>query len=369
MKRKLVGVLALVAMLLSVSISLVVYGQEATNADGVWQANNTAYLNSYWFNGIETLTDEQMKERVLELQKYRIKYQLADIGMLVSSGNARNGTLPEQGYKHLARWMKISRETAPDQIIIVMVNDGKRTLWKNGKKVGNPNFGNSVYNANLTAVADKLLNQGIPYQGNVYKADGIQLDIEGFLPNDPVLKATAEYVRTVLRDEAIYSIAAPADAAVWSDTYISELAGIFNMLNPMMYDQLGYGSPVHSAETYRQFWMTTVVRYARAIAHSSNPDTMLNPTMPAYEKKTAEDGTVYHDPAIENISNSAAGLKLAREQLVLDRMINPKINPNGVHGAGIFWWSSFTLQVPEPVTGYDYAPDRGWWMDGWVRQK
>ncbi|MDF2715914.1 MAG: hypothetical protein K0R28_2839, partial [Paenibacillus sp.] len=45
MKRKSVGVVALVAMLLSVSISLVVYGQEATNADGVWQANNTAYLN------------------------------------------------------------------------------------------------------------------------------------------------------------------------------------------------------------------------------------------------------------------------------------------------------------------------------------
>lgn len=354
-------------VLLFATASLSVYGQEAADADDVRQANNAAYLNSYWFDGTEPLTDEQIRERVLELRQYRINYQLADIGVLVSSGDTRNGTLPEQGYKHLARWMQLSRETAPEQKVIVTINDGSRTLWQSGKRVGNPNFGNATYNANLAAVADKLLNQGVAYGGVLHKADGLQLDIEGFLPDDPVLKATAQHVRTVLDDGTIFSIAAPADEAVWSDAYIGEMAGIFNMLNPMMYDQMGWGSAVRSPETYRQFWQQTIVRYARAIAHG-NPGTMLVPTMPAYEKKIAEDGTVYHDPAIENMANAAAGLKLARTQLELDRTLNPAIDPNGVHGAGIFWWSAFTLRTPDPRTGHDYSVDRGWWMDGWVRQ-
>lgn len=337
----------------------------------VRQASNTAYLNSYWFSGLEPLTDAQMKERVLELKQYKIKYQLADIGILVNSDDAYNGTLPEDGYAELGRWMKISRETDPSQKIIATVNYGKRYYWQDGKRVGNPNFGNAVFNDNLRAFADKIVNQGVLYEGKWYKADGVQLDIEGFLPNDPVLLATARHVRGALSDPAIYSIASPADPAVWSDAYVTEMAGIFNMLNPMMYDQMGWGSPVDSAEAYQQLWKSTIVRYAHAIANSSRPSTMLNPTMPAYEKKVAEDGTVYHDPAIENIYNAAKGLQMAREQLAIDRRSDSRIVKNGVNGAGIFWWSKFILVGPDPNDpyGHDYAPDRDWWMKEWVYQK
>ncbi|MFK7693558.1 hypothetical protein [Paenibacillus sp. HJGM_3] len=346
-------------------------GTGGGGAGKAFQVNNTAYLNSYWFSGVEPLTDQQMRERVLELNKYKINYQLADIGILVASEDGFNGTLPEDGYSELGRWMKISRETDPAQKIIATVNYGKRYFWQNGQRVSNPSFGTSVFNNNLKAVADMLVNQGIEYDGKLYKADGIQLDIEGFLPNDPVLKTTAQFVRTALSDNAIYSIASPADPAVWSDAYVSEMAGIFNMLNPMMYDQLGWGSPTNSPETYQQLWKTTIVRYAHAIANSSRPTTMLNPTMPAYEKKTAEDGTVYHDPAIENIYNAAKGLKMARDQLAIDRRTNPNLIKNGLNGAGIFWWSKFILIGPDPndPEGHDYAPDRQWWMKEWVQQK
>lgn len=334
------------------------------------QTNNTAYLNSYWFSGIEPMSDAQMRARVLELKSYGIKYQLADIGVLVSSGDSRNGTLPADGYSELGRWIKISRETDPTQKIVAAVNDGKRTIWLDGSKIGNPSFGNTVYNGNLRALADKLVNQGVAYGGTLYTTDGLQLDIEGFMRDDPVLKATAQSVRGVLDDTAIYSIACPYDPALWSDSYIGEMAGIFNMLNPMMYDQLGWGSPVYSPETYRQFWEATIVRYAHAIAKSSRPGTRLNPTMPAYEKKTAEDGTVYHDPAIENILYAAQGLKRARDRLSLERAGDPRLNPNGVHGAGIFWWSKFIIRGPDPhdPEAHDYAQDRSWWMEEWVRQ-
>jgi hypothetical protein len=333
--------------------------------------NNTAYLNFYWFSGIEPLTDAQMKQRVLELQKYNIKYQLADIGILVNSADAFNGTLPEEGYAELGRWMKISRQTDPSQKIIATVNYGSRFVWQDGQRVSNPNFGNAVFNNNLRAFSDKIVNQGVLYKGRRYKADGILLDIEGFLPNDPVLKATAQHVRSALADTVIYSIASPVDPAVWSDAYISEMAGIFNMLNPMIYDLLGWGSPVNSPETYQQLWKTTIIRYAHAIANSSRPSTMLNPTMPAYEKKIAEDGTVYHDPAIENIFNAAKGLKMAMDQLAIDLKATPKIVKNGVNGAGIFWWSKFIWIGPDPNDpfGHDYALDRDWWMQEWVLRK
>ncbi|MEF3302688.1 glycoside hydrolase family 18 protein [Paenibacillus sp. GYB003] len=370
MKRKAAAV-AMSALFMLLWGTIAVFGQAATGGEEPpqRQVDNAAYLNSYWFSGAEPLTDEQMKERVLGLQQYRIRYQLADVGMLVSNGGATNGTLPEGGYAELARWMKATRENAPDQRVVVTVSDGTRYAWQDGRRVSNPTFGNDVYNANLRAVADKFVNQGIPYEGKLYKADGIHLDIEGFLPDDAVLLKTARHVRTVLNDEAIFSIAAPTDAAVWSDAYIREIAGVFNMIHPMMYDQMGWGSPVDSPETYRRFWETTIVRYARAIAQSARPSVKLVPTMPAYEKKTAEDGTVYHDPAVEHIANAAAGLKLARDRLALERTSDPRIDANGVHGAGIFWWSTFILEEPDPRDGHDYAPDRQSWMDDWVRHQ
>jgi hypothetical protein len=290
---------------------------------------------------------------------------------LVSSGDACNGMLPADGYTELGRWMKISRETDPNQNIIATINDGKRYFRQDGKRVGNPNFGNAVYNDNLRTVANLLVNQGVAYGGERFKADGIQLDIEGFIPNDPVLKATAQYVRSELNGKAIYSIASPVDPAVWSDAYVSEMAGIFNMLNPMIYDQLGWSSPVNSPETYQHLWKTTIIRYAHAIANSSCPDTKLIPTMPAYEKKVAEDGTVYHDGAIENIFNAAQGLKMACAQLATDRGTSPKWIKDGLNGAGIFWWSKFILQGPDPNDpyGHDYALDRQWWMEEWLQQR
>lgn len=367
MKRNTATFIAGLLILLA-SYSTTATGGEVGMFESQSQTHNTAYLNSYWFDGTEPLTDDEMRDRVRELQRYGIEYQLADLGVLRSSEDSLNGTLPEEGYQHLARWIQISRETASDMKVIVVVNDGSRYAWKFGKRVANPNFGNDRYNANLSAVADKLVNQGLQNEaGNVYRADGIQLDIEGFLPNDRVLVATAAHVRAHLPDNAIYSIATPADPAVWSDAYISEMAGIFNMLNPMMYDQMGWGSKVVSADTYRQFWKTTIVRYAHAIANSDHPETRLNPTMPAYERKVADDETVYHDPVIENVANAAQGLELARMQLVLDRASNANLNPNGVHGSGIFWWSAFIRPEPDPRTGYDASQDRNGWMETWVR--
>lgn len=332
------------------------------------QLHNTAYLNSHWFDGTEPMTDDEMRARVKELQKYGINYQLADLGVLHSSRDSLNGTLPEKGYRQLARWIRITRATAPDMKIIVVVNDGRRYVWQHGRRAANPNFGNNRYNANLSAVADRFINQGVQDEnGRFYRADGIQLDIEGFLPDDKVLAATAAHVRAVLPDTAIYSIAAPADPAVWSDAFIAEMAGIFNMLNPMMYDQMGRGSNIVSAETYRNFWKATVVRYAHAIANSGHPETRLNPTMPVYERKTTEDGVVYHDPEIENVANAVQGLEMARQQLGADRIANSRLDPNGVHGAGLFWWSSFIRPVADPRTGYDAAQDRLEWMKRWVR--
>jgi hypothetical protein len=371
-KRKTVGFSMLAAILFFLA-AITSYGQSVQGSGLgsvgiIKQTNNTAYLNSYWFSGVEVLTDTQMKDRVLQLQTYQIKYQLADIGMLVSSTDSLNGTLPAEGYTNLARWIKNSREADPNQKIIVLVNDSKRTIWNAGQKVGNPSFGDATYNTNLRAVADSLINKGIVYNGVAYKADGIQFDFESFMKDDQALKATSQYVRAILPQDAIFSIAAPAHPSVWSDGYLKEMAGIFNLLSPMMYDQLEPDYWVNSAETYQQFWKQTIIRYAHAIADSGHPETRLNPTMPAYGAKATETGFLYHDPKIENIYNASIGLQMARVQLATDRLTNPNLNPNGVHGSGIFWWSSFIYQGVNPWDGHDYAQDRKWWVEEWLQK-
>lgn len=54
-------------------------------------------------------------------------------------------------------------------------------------------------------------------------------------------------------------------------------------------------------------WKTTLLRYSQAIATSKNPFCKLAPIMPSYEKKFDTDGTVYHDPEIENIASAEVG--------------------------------------------------------------
>jgi hypothetical protein len=84
----------------------------------------------------------------------------------------------------------------------------------NGVKVANPNFGNATFNKNLNALIHKLVNVGVQIGGTgpFYKADGVHLDIEGFMQNDTTLLNTIKYLRSnALIANTNFSMSTPAD--------------------------------------------------------------------------------------------------------------------------------------------------------------
>jgi hypothetical protein len=321
--------------------------------------NNAAYLNADWFNGNIVFTDQQIASYVNALKQYRIKYQFVDLGIIVDSNDTTNGTLSAAGFSQLAHWIQISKQTDPNQVIIATLNYGARAPRINGIKTPNPNFGTAAFNANLNSAIHNLVNTGLQISGNgtFYKADGVQLDIEGFISNDTTLLSTLQYLRNnALVGNPYFSEAVPANygaTPVWSDSFIAQVGAVLNQVNLMIYDEMGWGSPIVDSASYQKLWTSEVTRYSKALAGTT---CKIMPIMPAYDKKTASDGTVYHDPAVENIYNAAKGLQAA--------MSSP-YNAN-VFGAGIFWWSFFAGYHPNVYSSSLYSVDQTNWVKEWV---
>ncbi|WP_276316163.1 discoidin domain-containing protein [Paenibacillus lignilyticus] len=325
--------------------------------------SNATFLNSAWFASAQSAAN--IATYVNELAAKKIKYQFADIGVLVDSATSTNGTLPAAGYAGLATWIKNSRLTDPNQLIIIDLNYGSRFTRVGGTKVGNPNFGNATFNTNVNAIINTLVNVGVQVGGTgpFYKADGVHLDIEGFMTNDTTLLNTLQYLRNnALASNNNFSISTPADPPYsgvssyqWSNAYIGQVAAIVNMMNPMIYDAMGWGSDITTANSFKTLWTNEITRYSNAIGNTGpgGVRSQLVPTLPSYELKSA-DGTVYHDPAVESLQKAAEGLNAA---------IAGGAN---VYGAGIFWWSNFIGRNAGVYGSSFYTPDQTNWMNLWV---
>lgn len=364
-------ILCILSMLITFMTAIPVY---ASAAEGINECrvncntNNAAYLNSDWFSSKQTPVD--ITQYVTELAGKKIRYQFADIGLLEDTGGPDNGTLNDVNYAGLAQWIKYSKLADPDQLVIVTLNHAHRFKRVNGVKQANPNFGNDTFNTNLNALVDRLVNAGVQVDGTgpYYKADGVHLDFEGFMKNDATLLNTLQYLRShSLASNPNFSMSAPADASYdgvsyyqWSSSFIHEAAGILNMINPMIYDQMGWGSDVKNAADYKRLWTNEIIRYSEAIgsAGPSGIACQLVPVMPSYERKTAEDSTVYHDPLIENLEYAVNGLS--------DALAGP--HAAHVDGAAIFWWSNFIGRNPAVYSSTLFTADQANWMNLWVNR-
>jgi hypothetical protein len=185
------------------------------------------------------------------------------------------------------------------------------------------------------------------------------------MQNDTTLLNTLKYLRkNALAANNNFSMSTPADPSYdgsikyqWSSAYISQVAAILNMINPMIYDQMGWGSDIYTTADYENLWTNEITRYSKAIGNigPGGIRAELVPTVPSYAIQIADDATVYHDPIIENMYGALNGL-------------NAAINKNGanVSGAGIFWWSNF---IGRNALGYPvslFSPDQRNWMNEWV---
>ncbi|WP_419877593.1 glycoside hydrolase family 18 protein [Brevibacillus centrosporus] len=314
--------------------------------------NNAAFLPNDWF--AETQAPAEIEARVKQLSQMRIRYQMADVGMLTEWG-----MLDARSYAGLAQWLRYSKEAAPDQVVIAVLNFNQRlTKDGNGNEQPNPLFGKETFNQNVNQIVQKLVHEGIFWDGKLYRVDGVHLDMEPFLPDDRELENTLRYLREhALSGNRYFSVAAPVQYGgekQWSYEYIQRIASIVDQINPMVYDQMGWDSPIDSPYAYQTLWTTEMKRYSDAIL-SAKGNCQLLPIMPAYERRTVEEiGVVYHDPYVENIYSAAKGL------------VNASQAGANIHGAGIFWWATFIGDYPELYPRTYYLLDQEHWMKEWV---
>lgn len=321
-------------------------------AEPAKQVHNHAYLPEEWIS--DPQTDAFIAAKVNEMKSYAIEYQFNNIGTLQEDGSINLDNIKEFGH-----WIKVSRETDPNQKIIA---------WVNGSTTEHAQAPDSDLRQTIIDSVSNLVKNGLEYQGKIYKVDGVHFDIEPLRSqwkDDPQLLSLMQDVRSALGANVHLSIAAPAWDVVWSNGYITQMANVVDMLNPMIYDTQGHVSDkpyiTETKTEYEQLWKKAALRYSAAIAASSNPDCQYAPIMPAYERKGEwnekfNQYVIHHDPFIENIYHAARGLKQAMAEGA------------NVYGSGVFWWELFISQTPDPRDNQDYSHARGWWMTEWVNQ-
>jgi hypothetical protein len=316
--------------------------------------HNHAYLSAEWIFNAQT--DQFISDKVKEMKKYYIQYQFNNIG-----GINDDGTISLDLVKDFGHWIKVSRQTDPKQKIIAWINGDTSLLHQ-----ADPVKGEAI-RRNIINALDKMVKTGFLYEGKYYKVDGIQFDIEPLRrrnADDPQLLSLLKDVRAAVGPRVHLSIAAPLWEIVWSNDYISKLADVMDMLNPMMYDTQGPDSwkpyITQTGVEYEKLWKDTALRFSAAIAASHNRKCQFAPIMPAYDKRGYWEGSeyiVYHDPFIENVYHAARGLKQAIAEGAK------------VYGSGIFYWELFTLPHIDPKDNQDYSHARNWWMTEWVNNE
>ncbi|MGG1659098.1 hypothetical protein [Brevibacillus sp. NRS-1366] len=265
-------------------------------------------------------------------------------------------------YAGLAHWIKHSKQVAPNQQIIVVLNYNKRVISnKKGEKVANTEFGTDTFNKNINSLVNLFVNKGLLLDGNTYTADGVHIDFEAFLRNDSVLLGSLKYLRTnALASNRYFSVSAPVNFTpnkTWDSDYINAIAAVVNQVNPMFYDQMGWGSPIDSPDAYRLLWKSEVKRYSDAIGQTGpfQERSQLVPLMPSYERRIVKENLIiYHDPYVENMNTAILGLKSAIAEGA------------NVHGAGIFWWPTFIGHDPFLYPANYHLLDQDTWMKNWV---
>jgi hypothetical protein len=286
---------------------------------------NAIYLQYEWFSGDIDLSDDLRNDYIYMLNDHKINQQFCDIGII-----NENGTLPLAGTTRLKQWIRLSRLVDASQKIVLVLNYGNR------KK--SAQFGTAKFNTNLNNAIKRLISN--------FQPDGIHLDIEGFIINDTKLSNLLKLIKGSLGERHL-SISTPAD--VWTSSYIKLIGDIVDQMNPMIYDSMGWGSSVVDVDSYQLYFKDKMLAYSKAL---TGIKCELVPTLPAYELKRADDGTIYHDPEVETMRVAISVLNEMRDaQLKID-------------GAGIFWGSHFLGLSPEVYN--NYVIDQLEWHTNWI---
>ena len=244
---------------------------------GEWRA---AYLPHGWI--ASPRPENQIAERLLQLEKGGFSHQLHNIGFLDDSGR-----VPASPAEGLAAWARTSRVLAPHQQVIAWISGSEST------HVDNP----AVWPALVDSVAALVAEAGL---------DGVMLDLEPFSGDNENYPRLIHQIRERLGSTWI-GVTAPVPPGTWSPAHISRVSREVDAVSPMAYD-----SGIGDTETYARWVAESLGRYAENLGEG----TRLFPSLPAYGPNR------WHDPSVENLDTIRTALE----------------SVGGVEGAAVYWW-------------------------------
>ena len=262
---------------------------------------NVIYLPHGYFCTVKT--DEFIASEVQWLAGLGFRYQFCNITAFNS-----DGTMDPDNTETLADWIRVSRETDPNQLLIGYVS-GTKDLVDDPSK-------HQIMIDYCVYLCDDVDGFGM---------DGINIDYEPLPYDDPIYLQFMHDLKTALGDKRL-TVCTPL--LNWSDSFINQVSYAVDEINIMCYDTL-----LDTQQEYIDLMRSEVVRYSS----NMNPNCDLVPLQAAYKRSR------WHDPAVENIITGSTAI---------DEAVGLGAD---VAASGVWWWYEM------------YSDDRDDWLDYWVR--
>ena len=256
---------------------------------------NSMYLPHGYF--IIWKSDSFIRHEVLKLKELNVKYQYANLAMF-----NMNGHIPDVQYNQLAHWVRVSKVTDPNQLVIAHVNGHRDPhVWNT-----------NIHSAMAYTCLNILHNTGV---------DGFHFDFEP-PRSDPEMGLFLEKVRSVVGESVYLSVAGSGAPFRWSADHIRLVAKYVDAVCPMLYDN---SQAITTVSGYKA-WVRDAVLYYQAVYKSpeSRVGVEVHPILPAYQANN------WHDPLVENMENAISGVMMALSKGAR------------VDGIGVWWWFDMT---------------------------
>jgi hypothetical protein len=163
---------------------------------------------------------------------------------------------------------------------------------------------------------------------------GVQLDFEPY-PTSAGYIALLEELDVMFARAGFhgrFSVAAPANTARWSPSYLNRVSQLLTQIDPLYYD-----SEMTTAAAY-ETWIESSLAYYSANVEEA---TRIVPVLPSYSSNP------WHRPSVENMETATSAVSAA---LAAGSRVN---------GAGIWWGYGFLM---DEEGAYDGSADRAAWQ-------
>ena len=296
----------LAAILISTVLSMSTFAKkpEPSPCDPLGPATwteNVIYLPHGYFCTVKT--DEFIESEVLCLAAYGFRYQFCNITAFNS-----DGTMDPENTATLADWIRVSRATDPEQILIGYVSGTKDLIDNTSTHQNMIDY--------CVWLCDDVDGMGM---------DGINIDYEPMPYDDPGYLQYMHDLKTALGDKRL-TVCTPL--LNWSDSFINQVSYAVDEIDIMCYDTL-----LGNTTDYINLMQSEVERYSA----NMRTDCDLVPLQAAYKKSR------WHDPAVENVITGSTAI---------DQAITGGAD---IYASGVWWWYEMSQD------------DKDNWLQYWVR--